>query len=217
MTKRLFDVVVAALCLIALAPLFVIIAIAIKGASHGPVLFSQERIGRAGKPFRILKFRSMIVDAPTRGSELTLPDDPRVTGIGRLLRTTKLDELPQLINVLMGDMSLVGPRPEVPKFVALYPDGVRERVLSIRPGITDQAAIALDEEGMLADCRDPEWTYVHRVLPRKIEFHEQYVRGHGVFVDIGIILRTVRRIAGSPWRKARRTNDEDAARQRSDD
>jgi lipopolysaccharide/colanic/teichoic acid biosynthesis glycosyltransferase len=193
-TKRTIDVLVAALALTLLSPLLASIAVGVKATSRGPVLFRQERIGRGGRPFRLYKFRSMIADAPSRGPQLTVRDDPRVTRFGRFLRRTKLDELPQLFNVLRGDMSLVGPRPEVPKYVALYPQGVRERVLSVRPGLTDQAAVTLDEERILAQAADPEWTYVYQVLPSKLALYEQYVATQGLLVDIAIIARTLFRI-----------------------
>jgi lipopolysaccharide/colanic/teichoic acid biosynthesis glycosyltransferase len=194
-TKRVIDVLIAAAGLTLLSPLLAAIAVGIKATSSGPVLFQQERIGRGGRPFRLYKFRSMIADAPSRGPELTVRDDPRVTSFGRFLRRTKLDELPQLFNVLRGDMSIVGPRPEVPKYVALYPQEVRERVLSVRPGLTDQAAVTLDEERMLAQAADPESTYVSEVLPSKLALYEQYVATQGLFVDLAIIGRTLLRIA----------------------
>jgi lipopolysaccharide/colanic/teichoic acid biosynthesis glycosyltransferase len=194
-TKRIIDVLVATLGLILLSPLFASIAIGIKATSSGPVFFQQERIGRGGRPFRLYKFRSMIADAQSRGLQLTVGNDPRVTAFGRFLRRMKLDELPQLFNVLRGDMSIVGPRPEVAKYVALYPQEVRERVLSVRPGLTDQAAVTLDEERMLAGSADPERTYVSEVLPSKLELYDQYVAAHGLLVDLAIIARTVRCIA----------------------
>jgi len=202
-TKRGIDVLIAALGLVLLSPLLASIAAGIKLSSPGPVLFGQERVGRGGRPFRLYKFRSMVADAPSRGPQLTVGDDPRVTAFGRFLRRTKLDELPQLINILRGDMSIVGPRPEVPKYVALYPQEVRERVLSVRPGLTDQAAITLDEERVLAQAADPEWTYVSEVLPSKLALYEQYVATHGLLVDLAIIARTVLRITLRHRRPAR--------------
>ncbi len=194
MTKRVVDVLLATIGLILLAPLFAGIAVGVKVTSSGPVIFKQERIGLRGRPFDLYKFRSMVADASNLGPQLTVGDDPRVTRLGRFLRRFKLDELPQLFNVLRGDMSIVGPRPEVPKYVALYPQGVRERVLSVRPGLTDQAAITLDEERMLAQAADPELTYVSEVLPSKLALYEQYVAAHGLLVDLTIIARTVQRI-----------------------
>jgi len=200
-TKRSVDILVAALGLIVLAPVFAVIAGAIKFTSPGPIFFRQERVGRSGIIFRIFKFRSMVVDAPLTGPPLTIGDDPRLTNVGRILRKSKLDEIPQLINVLRGEMSLVGPRPEVPRYVAAYPREARERVLSVRPGMTDQAAVSLDEERLLAAATDAEWTYVHRVLPRKIALYEQYVARHGLLVDIAIIGRTLLHLAVSPPRE----------------
>jgi lipopolysaccharide/colanic/teichoic acid biosynthesis glycosyltransferase len=193
-TKRVVDVLLATTGLILLAPLFAAIAVGVKVTSSGPVIFKQERIGLRGRPFNLYKFRSMVADASNRGLQLTVGDDPRVTRLGRFLRRFKLDELPQLFNVLRGEMSIVGPRPEVPKYVALYPEGVRERVLSVRPGLTDQAAITLDEERMLAQSADPERTYVSEVLPSKLALNEQYVASHGLLVDLAIIARTFQRI-----------------------
>ena len=194
MTKRVVDVLTATIGLILLAPLFAAIAVGVKLTSSGPIFFKQERIGLGGRPFDLYKFRSMVADASSLGPQLTIGDDPRITSFGRFLRRTKLDELPQLFNVLRGDMSIVGPRPEVPKYVALYPQGVRERVLSVRPGLTDQAAITLDEERVLAQAADPEWTYVSEVLPSKLALYEQYVATHGLLGDLAIIARTVLRI-----------------------
>jgi lipopolysaccharide/colanic/teichoic acid biosynthesis glycosyltransferase len=194
-TTRFVDVLAATIGLILLSPFFAVIAVGVKLTSTGPVFFKQERIGRGGRPFYLYKFRSMIVDAESRGLQLTIGNDPRVTRFGRFLRRTKLDELPQLFNVVLGDMSVVGPRPEVAKYVALYPPDVRERVLSIRPGLTDQAAVMLDEERILEEAADPEWAYVHQVLPSKLALYEQYVRTHGLIVDLAIIARTVLLIA----------------------
>ena len=194
MTKRTIDVLIATFGLVFLSPLLASIAVGIKATSPGPVLFQQERIGRGARPFKLYKFRSMVADAQTRGLQLTVGDDPRVTAFGRFLRRTKLDELPQLFNVLRGDMSIVGPRPEVAKYVALYPRAVRERVLSVRPGLTDQAAVTLDEERLLAQAADPEQTYVREVLPSKLALYEQYVATQGLRLDLAIIARTVLRI-----------------------
>jgi lipopolysaccharide/colanic/teichoic acid biosynthesis glycosyltransferase len=140
----------------------------------------------------------MVVDAERRGPLITVGRDPRITPLGRLLRRWKLDELPQLLNVLRGQMSVVGPRPEVAKYVALYPTDVRERVLSIRPGLTDPAVIALDEERVLGNAPDPEWTYLHLLLPAKLALYERYVATHGLAVDLAIIARTILRVALRP-------------------
>jgi lipopolysaccharide/colanic/teichoic acid biosynthesis glycosyltransferase len=193
--KRTFDLLAAVLGLLLLAPVLAALAAWIRLDSSGPALFRQERVGRGGRPFRIYKFRTMVVDAPGRGPEITVGRDPRVTRAGAFLRRTKLDELPQLLNVLLGDMSLVGPRPEVPRYVALYPAATRQKVLSVRPGLTDEAAIQYaDESSLLAAAVDPERAYVEQVLPRKLALYESYVDSRSLAGDIGIILRTLRRI-----------------------
>jgi lipopolysaccharide/colanic/teichoic acid biosynthesis glycosyltransferase len=198
MSKRLLDVIAAAVGLIMLAPLMVVIAIAVRVDSNGPALFRQLRVGRDGRPFEILKFRSMRVPGlrdPAR-PHITISGDARVTHVGAILRRTKLDELPQLINVLMGDMSLVGPRPEVPRYVSMYPTAVRLEILSVRPGITDEAAIAFrDESEILGRSDDPERTYVEEILPQKIDCYLRYVRTRSFFGDLGILLRTLWRVA----------------------
>ena len=194
--KRLVDVVVAIFGLIVLLPVLAFIAVAVKATSKGPVFFTQERVGRDSKPFLLWKFRSMVFYAPEKGPALTTRKDRRVTAVGRVLRATKADELPQLLNVLRGDMSLVGPRPEVPKFVAYWPPDVKRRVLSVRPGLTDNAVISIDEEAMLASAADPEWTYVHDVLPMKLALYERYVADHPLRVDFAILGRTILHVAG---------------------
>jgi lipopolysaccharide/colanic/teichoic acid biosynthesis glycosyltransferase len=194
--KRLVDVVAAIFGLTVLLPVLACIAVAVKATSKGPVFFTQERVGRHGKAFLLWKFRSMVFDAPEKGPALTTRKDRRVTAVGRVLRATKADELPQLLNVLRGDMSLVGPRPEVPKFVAYWPPDVKRRVLSVRPGLTDNAVISIDEEAMLASATDPEWTYVHDVLPMKLALYERYVADHPLRVDFAILGRTILQVAG---------------------
>jgi lipopolysaccharide/colanic/teichoic acid biosynthesis glycosyltransferase len=197
MSKRLFDCVVAAVGLLVLLPLLLAIAVWVKLDSPGPVWFRQVRVGRFGREFRIHKFRTMHVDAPAMGPAITAATDPRITRAGALLRRHKLDELPQLFDVLVGSMSLVGPRPEVPKYVSLYPDRVREIVLSVRPGITDDAAIEFSDEGeLLARAKDPEAAYVNEILPRKIEHYVRYVGHRTLLGDLRIIGRTIRRLAG---------------------
>jgi lipopolysaccharide/colanic/teichoic acid biosynthesis glycosyltransferase len=193
--KRIIDVVVAFGGLIFLSPLLILIAVAISITSPGPAIFRQLRIGKGGRPFLVLKFRSMSADAAATGPPLTIGDDKRVTQIGRFLRRTKLDELPQLVNVLRGDMSLVGPRPEVPKYVESYPPDVRDRVLSVRPGMTDEASLELiDEATILASAIDPEWTYVHELLPRKLEIYQRYVLVGSLRTDVRILTKTLLRV-----------------------
>ncbi len=189
MGKRAFDFLCALLGLLILSPLLLVIAIAIKLSSHGPVFFQQERIGKDFQPFRIVKFRTMHegLDGPLITSSI----DQRVTGVGRLLRRTKLDELPQLWNVLKGDMSLVGPRPEVAKYVARFRKDYQE-ILSQRPGITDPASIAFRREDvMLATSDDPETKYVTEILPRKIAMSKEYVRTRSFLGDVVLIIRTI--------------------------
>jgi len=199
--KRLVDVIAALFGLLLLAPLLVFIAFAVRVDSEGPALFRQARVGRDGRTFQILKFRSMhhARHSSAGASQITAAADARITRVGALLRRTKLDELPQLINVLRGDMSLVGPRPEVPRYVAMYPPNARAEVLSVRPGITDEAAIEFrDESDILGRSEDPERTYVEEILPRKIQIYRNYVRNRSLLGDLCIILRTLRRIVFPP-------------------
>ncbi|WP_349742902.1 sugar transferase [Roseateles cavernae] len=192
MLKRLVDILLSALGLALLALPLLAIALWIKLDSHGPVLFRQQRVGRFGRPFMIHKFRTMAVDAPARGPQITVGADPRITRAGQVLRRTKLDELPQLWDVLRGAMSLVGPRPEVPKYVALYPDEMRELLLSVRPGITDLASLQYrDESAVLAAAADPERAYVEQVLPAKLALSSRYVREATLLGDLRLILATL--------------------------
>lgn len=193
--KRALDVSGALLGLVMLSPVFVIAAIAIKRDSAGPVFFRQDRVGRGGRLFRILKFRSMAVRAVS-GPALTVNADKRVTRVGAFLRRTKLDELPQLVNVLWGDMSLVGPRPEVPEFMKFYSAEQRAVMLSMRPGMTDYAAILFrDESSLLADVDDPVALYRDRIMPIKFSYYERYSREIGLLNDMRIILATVLLVA----------------------
>lgn len=196
MTKRCFDFVFSSFGLLLLLPLFVCLAVWIKLDSSGPVFFRQERVGRGGRLFLIHKFRTMVQDAEARGLQITVGADPRITKIGRCLRKYKLDELPQLIDVWLGDMSLVGPRPEVPQYVACYPSDLREVVLSVRPGITDRASIEFkDENQILGAAENPEEAYVQVVLPIKLSYYSEYVRTHSVLGDICLIIATIRALA----------------------
>lgn len=192
MLKRAFDVLFAAAVLLLLSPLLLGVAAWIRLDSRGPVLFRQLRVGRDGREFRILKFRTMRVDAPARGPQITVGRDPRITRAGHFLRKYKIDEFPQFINVLVGDMSVVGPRPEVPRYVAMYPPATRALVLSVRPGITDLASIEYrDENELLGRSADPERTYVEQVMPAKLAYCERYVQERSFAGDIGIIGRTI--------------------------
>jgi lipopolysaccharide/colanic/teichoic acid biosynthesis glycosyltransferase len=193
MAKRLFDLLGAAVSLVLLAPLMAAIALAIRLDSRGPALFRQERVGRHGRLFRIHKFRTTSADAAQGGSLITVGADPRITRVGAALRRHRLDELPQLIDVLKGDMSLVGPRPEVPRYVALYPPGMKERVLSVRPGITDPASLEFMDEGeRLASAADPEREYVEVILPRKLSRAADYAGHATLATDLRVIGRTLR-------------------------
>lgn len=190
--KRWFDLLASGLGLIALSPLLMLIALLIKLDSEGPVFFRQERVGRFGKVFRIHKFRTMITDAERKGLQITVGADARVTRVGGTLRKYKLDELPQLIDVLIGDMSLVGPRPEVPRYVACYPEETKDIVLSVRPGITDRASIEYkDENRILGLAEDPHRAYVEQVLPVKLGYYINYVRRRTFLGDLKIILATL--------------------------
>lgn len=193
MVKRLFDWFVSALGLLVLSPVLLMIALWIKFDSVGPVFFRQERVGQGGKVFRIFKFRTMVIDAEVKGLQITVGADARVTQVGKWLRRYKLDELPQLLDVWLGRMSLVGPRPEVPRYVACYPDEVRQLVLSVRPGITDKASIEFkDENEILGRASDPNLAYINEVLPIKLGYYVEYVQTQSLWGDIGLILRTVR-------------------------
>lgn len=195
--KRALDLAVASLGLLLTSPLLLLAAAAVKCGSPGPVLFRQQRVGRGFRPFEILKFRTMVVDAPQRGAAITAGGDPRITRVGRLLRKTKLDELPQLWNVLRGEMSLVGPRPEVPRYVELFRDDYAA-ILSVRPGITDPASIKFRNEAeLLGQAADPEREYVERILPEKIALAREYLSRASVLYDLRLILATVWRVAAS--------------------
>lgn len=197
MTKRLFDIAFATLALLLLCPLLLAVALWVRLDSPGPVFFRQQRVGQGGRPFGIYKFRTMRTDAEALGPQITVGRDARITRAGAWLRRAKVDELPQFLNVLRGDMSVVGPRPEVPRYVAQYPADVRATVLSIRPGITDLASIEFrDESALLARSTDPERTYVEQILPAKLRHAQQYVRTRSLWLDLRIIALTVRAVLG---------------------
>ena len=197
MPKRLFDLVFAALGLVLLTPLLLAAALWVVCDSPGPALFRQQRVGRAGKLFHIYKFRTMHQRAEAHGPAITIGVDARITRAGYWLRRTKADELPQLVNVLLGQMSLVGPRPEVPQYVALYPSDLRELILSVRPGITDHASIEFrDESTLLGQSSDPERTYIEEILPVKLRYAAQYARSHTLWADLKIIARTISALWG---------------------
>ena len=191
--KRLFDIVVAGAGLLLLAPLFAGVAMLIKLDSPGPVFFKQKRIGRGFRPFWIYKFRTMRHDAP-ENMQLTVGADSRISRIGGFLRRSKLDELPQLFNILVGDMTLVGPRPEVPRYVEAFHRDYQE-ILTVRPGLTDLASLKYrDEAALLGQSADPEQEYLHRVLPDKIRLGKEYIRCSSLAFDMNLIMKTVRKV-----------------------
>ena len=189
--KRAMDIVISAAALCVLWPVLLLIALAIVIDDPGPVFYRQVRVGRGGRPFRIFKFRTMVVDAEKKGLSITVGKDSRITRVGAFLRKTKLDELAQLLNVLAGQMSFVGPRPEVPRYVELYTPYQRQ-VLLVRPGITDYASIAYrNENELLAGADDPEKMYIETVMPDKIELNMKYLREISPLADIRLMIKTV--------------------------
>lgn len=195
MIKRTFDVCVSLTGLILLSPLLLAVAVLVKLTSRGPVFYIQQRVGREFRPFGVIKFRTMVADADQRGGQLTAGADPRITGVGRVLRRTKIDELPQLFNVLIGDMSFVGPRPEVARYVEMFRDDYEE-LLRVRPGITDPASLKFRHESeILGRADDPEAAYIQQVLPNKIALAKEYLRHASLWLDLQLICRTVFRMA----------------------
>ena len=193
MLKRIFDIILSLFGLMILFPFMLIIAILIKLDSKGPVFFKQIRVTKNGREFKIFKYRTMRVGSD-KYSQITVGKDNRITKIGAFLRKYKLDEIPQLINVLLGDMSLVGPRPEVPKYVALYTKEQKE-ILTVRAGITDYASIEFsDENDLLALEKDSEKAYIEKIMPKKIELNKKYLSEISMLTDIRIILLTIKKI-----------------------
>ena len=192
--KRIIDIVLSIIGIVVMAIPMIIISIAIKLNSKGPVLFRQERVGKDFKHFKINKFRTMVTDAEKKGMQITVGKDSRITSVGNFLRKSKLDEFPQLFNVLFGEMSFVGPRPEVPKYVKLY-DDYQKNVLKVKPGITDLASIEYrDESTVLGQSEDPEKAYIEEVLPTKLELNMKYIKKMSVFYDVYLIMKTLLRI-----------------------
>jgi len=187
--KRAFDVLVAALGLLALAPVLLFLSLLVKLSSPGPVFYRGVRAGRYGRPFRIFKFRSMVADGETRGGTTTGKDDPRITAVGRILRKYKLDELPQLLNLLLGDMSLVGPRPEVLEYANQY-SAEQRRILNVRPGITDLACLEFSDLQECLGADDPDRAYRERILPRKNQLRLKYVDERDFWMDLTILAKT---------------------------
>jgi len=195
MIKRLFDIVLSVFGLAVAGLPMLLIAVLIKLTDSGPVFYRQVRVGKDGKEFKIFKFRTMVVDADKIGAQITVGSDPRITRIGRFLRKTKLDELPQLLNVLGGSMSFVGPRPEVPKYVALYSPEQR-RVLSVRPGITDLASLKYRHESELLAQAGNDWerVYIEQVMPDKLRLNLEYIEKQSLWLDIKLIFKTLLRL-----------------------
>jgi len=192
LSKRLFDLVFVIPGLIILSPVFLVVGFLIKSKDGGAILFKQTRVGKGGKHFKVLKFRTMVVDAEKLGAKVTTGNDPRITPVGAFLRKYKLDELPQLINVLIGNMSLVGPRPEVPEYVEFYPQETKDVIFSVHPGITDKASIEfVNENELLTGSENPIEDYKNKVLPVKLAYSVEYVKERSLWVDFNLILKTV--------------------------
>lgn len=188
--KRIFDIILSLFGIVLLLPFYIIIAVIISSDSKGGVIYRQERTGRYGKTFKVLKFRTMRPDSFNKGALTVGSRDPRITNIGYYLRKYKLDELPQLFNVLFGDMSFVGPRPEVKKYTDLYTEKQRQ-VLNVRPGITDYASIKFrNENDLLSEAEDPEKLYIEKIMPEKLNLNLKYINDNNVFKDIKIIFDT---------------------------
>jgi len=195
-SKRAFDIAIAATGLIVLLPVMAVVAVLIKCDSDGPVFFKQKRIGKGFQDFLIYKFRTMKENSELTGRLITIGEDPRITRLGRFLRKTKIDELPQLINVLRGEMSLVGPRPELPRFVELFRTEYT-KILTVRPGITDLASLKYqDEARLMGQFPNPEEEYVRSILPDKIRLAKEYIDCSSIFFDLSLILRTLPKLLG---------------------
>ena len=195
MAKRLFDVIFSFLGLVLVSPFLLLIAILIKLDSKGPVFYRGIRIGKFGKPFRIFKFRTMMENAEELGGSSTASDDPRLTKIGKFLKKYQLDELPQLINIIKGEISLVGPRPEVKIYVDMIREEERNKILSIKPGMTDLASLWNFHEGeVLKGSLDPEKTYIEKIRPKKIRLQLEYVKNRSFLLDLKIIIKTILKI-----------------------
>lgn len=189
--KRVFDLLISIPSIIILLPVFIIIAALIKLESSGPIVFSQERIGRYGRPFRIYKFRTMVKNAPEIGTSITSANDPRITKVGKFLRKFKIDEILQIINVIKGDMSIIGPRPEIKKYIDMFKEDYKE-ILRIRPGMTDYASITFrNEEEFLSKFSNIEEGYIKEVLPQKIELYKRYLKDMSLITDVKIFFKTI--------------------------
>ncbi len=192
MLKRLFDLFFSIVGLVFLSPVLLLVALWIKLDSKGPVFFKQKRVGQFGREIDVYKFRSMVIDADKKGLKITIGKDSRITKSGHFIRKYKIDELPQLINVLNGTMSLVGPRPEVQEYIDVYPENVKEKVLSVKPGITDYASIEFkNENSMLDGAQDPHSVYINKILPIKQHYYLKYVDEQSMCLDVKLILKTI--------------------------
>ncbi len=190
-SKRLFDIFFSLLGLILISPFLIIVSIIIKITSEGPVFFLQERLGQYEKPFFIYKFRTMVINAESLGKQITVKGDNRITKVGKVLRRYKIDEFPQLINVLLGEMSFVGPRPEVKKYVDLYTNDQKE-IFKVKPGITDYASLEYrNENDLLSTVEDPEAYYINTIMQDKIKLNKKYIEKNNLFIDVKIILNTI--------------------------
>ncbi len=190
MLKRLFDILFSSLMLSVFSPVLALVSLMIKKDSVGPVFYRAKRVGKSGKLFTMYKFRTMVINADKIGGPSTSADDPRLTKLGKILRRYKLDELPQFINVFKGEMSLVGPRPEVPEEVATYSDEERE-ILNVKPGITDYASLAdFREEEVLKGSADPHQTYREKIKPQKLKLALKYARHNSFYIDLQILFQT---------------------------
>ncbi|MFB0919136.1 MAG: sugar transferase [Clostridiaceae bacterium] len=192
--KDIFDLVLGIIGFILLSPILVIISVLVVFTSKGPAFFKQDRVGKNGRVFGIYKFRTMITNAEDVGLKLTIGDDPRITSVGKVLRKYKLDELTQIINIVIGDMSFVGPRPEVPKYVAMY-NPEQRKVLIVKPGVTDLASIKFrNENEILGKSKDPEKTYIEKIMPEKLRINLEYVENISLLNDIRLILKTIKEV-----------------------
>jgi len=196
MIKRLFDILLAVLSIIIISPFFIIIGLIVGLTSRGCIFYRQIRVGKDEKYFHIIKFRTMVSGADKKGLSITVGKDKRVTKVGKILRKVRLDEIPQLFNILIGQMSFVGPRPEVPRYVELYNDE-QKNILKVRPGMTDYAAICFKNENeLLAKCDDPEKEYIENIMPVKIKYSMKYIEKMNVFTDIKILALTLWAVFG---------------------
>ena len=192
--KRAFDLISSIIGILILSPVFLIVAIIIKIDSKGPIYFRQDRVGKNNEVFQIHKFRTMQINSESLG-KLTIGEDKRITNFGRWLRKNKIDELPQLIDVLYGKMSIVGPRPELKEYVDTYPEDIKKKILSVKPGITDYASITMiDESLLLASHKSPQEAYTNNILPKKLGLSTKYVDNNNIFLDLKIIFLTLQKI-----------------------